>query len=311
MKVLHSAPKAHDDLRFAAIMTNIQFHALSVRLSIDEILSDLEWVRRITARRRRDEFDAKDIKRSLHNGWSTEQLLKQNRSLLVDDSLKHSLHWAFPQAYYAVFAVALAYFEASGFTERSHTAVIKKFGAEVGLGRYPHSVSFLLDGIGRDGYSGLTYSPLPNSLSFDPSDGSQVDGRIAQFLHSTRKVDLDARKKTTKLRTMSGGVRKNFRLEDWEVVSRNQGVTSVLSLLYRKRIKANYRDIDTFLHEDLHAEGLYDHLISIVGTLNMVHEIMMGRKVGMDLLDESASSINSIARPVILDRIQKIRDVVR
>jgi hypothetical protein len=76
-------------------------------------------------------------------------------------------------------------------------------------------------------------------------------------------------------------------------VSDGLGPTALLSLLYRKRIKANYQDIDTFLHSELQPEPLYKHLLGIVGGVNFVHEVFIARALGDDFLRQTLDSIPS------------------
>ncbi len=106
---------ARNDDFYAARMTNVQFEALATRLDPERLEPELRTLlgrRRIS---RGANCDAAEVVRWLVNGWSTEQLLLTNSRHLDGDALRHSLHWAFPQAYYSVFAVALGYFKTIGY----------------------------------------------------------------------------------------------------------------------------------------------------------------------------------------------------
>lgn len=284
-----------DDVYFAARMTNTQFAALACRLSAARVLPELGPLLSARTIRKGALADPADISRWLVNGWSTERLLRTNAALLDGDALRHSLHWAFPQAYYSVFAVTQAYFRAVGYTEAAHASTIKKFGMEVQAGRYPPSLAFYADGSRRKSFAGLCCTKLQQSLDFDPEDGTTIDGQIAQFLGATRELDLDSKKTDYKFKTKAGIRRKVLRAEEWEQVSQGLGPTSLLSLLYRKRIKANYRDIDTFLHPELNPATLYRNLLCIVGALNVTHEAMIGVALGRTWL---ATAVASVSRTV-------------
>lgn len=288
--MLISAP-AKDDVFFAARMTNAQFAALACRLSASRVLPELAQALSSRSAKRGALADEAEIAKWLVNGWSTERLLRTNAALLDGDALRHSLHWAFPQAYYAVFAVAQAYFRAVGYTEAAHASTIKKFGMEVQARRYPPSLSFYADGSGVKSFAGLCCTRLQQSLDFNPEDADTVDGQIAQFLGATRDLDLDSKKADYKFKTKAGLKRKVLRPADWETVSQGLGPTSLLSLLYRKRIKANYRDIDTFLHPELHPGDLYKHLLCIVGALNVTHEAMISAALGRAWMAKVMASV--------------------
>lgn len=273
-----------DDVAMAARMTNIQFGAFARRLERERVLVELAD---LVARRRIERgrlCDPDEVTRWLLNGWNTEQLLRSNKRVLTDDALRHSLQWAFPQAYYSVFAVTLASFRAIGYTEESHGAVIRKFGAEARANKYPSSLCALADGYPPVGL-GVGKHKLPHSLAYDSDDIDLVDAQLGQFLCATRRNDLKEKKGDIRVTTKSGARRKAFPPQHWQLVSDALGLTSLLSLLYRKRIKANYRDIDTFLHDDLDAPQLYTNLVSIVSTINLVHEVIVWRALGKRYFD--------------------------
>lgn len=280
-----------DGTYFAARMTNIQFEALACRLIPTRVMPELRELIRARNIRKGQNTRSHEVAKWLVNGWSTERLLRTNSAFLTADALRHSLHWAFPQAYYAVFAITQAYFRAVGYTEVAHTSTIRKFGMEVRAARYPAALCCYADGSYSKGFAGLSYSKLPTSLHFDPLDSSTVDAQIAQFLGATRDLDLDAKKSDHRFKTKAGAPRKSLGHGEWDQVSQSLGPTSLLSLLYRKRIKANYRDIDTFLHPELNPEALYKHLLTVVGALNATHEAMIGQAMGGDWLDTAIASV--------------------
>jgi hypothetical protein len=279
-----------DDVKFAARMTNIQFSAVARRLEREVVVKDIESLlacRDVTKGRH---FEPAVVKRWLLNGWNTEQLLRTNRALLVGDALRHSLHWAFPQAYYSVFAVALAYFKSVGYSEESHSAVIRKFGTEAAAKRYPAALCALAHGH-PPAPLGVAAYKLPHSLYYDPEVRETIEAQLSQFLCATRKIDLDEKKGDIPIRTKAGSRKKAFRADDWAKVSNALGYTSLLSLLYRKRIKANYRDIDTFLHGELQAETLYLDLLRIVSTVNLVHEVLISKAAGIGAFKDALSAL--------------------
>lgn len=260
-------------------MTNIQFSAFARRLRRTRVVNE---TRTLLARRRivRGRLsDPDEVTQWLLNGWNTEQLLGSNKRVLVEDALRHSLQWAFPQAYYSAFAITLASYKAVGYTEESHSAVIRKFGTEAKANKYPTSLCALAIGFPPVGISVGDFR-LPHSLAYDGNDEDLVNAQLGQFLCATRRIDLREKKVDIPVKTKAGKRRRAFLPEHWLLVSDALGPTSLLSLLYRKRIKANYRDIDTFLHSDLDAVALYGDLIAIVSTINFVHEVIVRCALG-------------------------------
>lgn len=287
---------AADDERFAARMTNIQFAALRARLGAKPMtveLSELSHRKRITKGKN---CDLGLVTRWLVNGWNTEYLMRINAKALEGDALRHSLHWAFPQAYFSVYAVTQAYFKAIGFTEDTHTTTIRKVGNEIAAGKYPARMGFLADGGRSIAFRGLEPSEIPSSLHLDVDDPGTIDAQIAQFLRATRRMDLKQKKPDLKLKTRQGTSKKSLTEAEWAMVGEKLGSTCVLSLLYRKRIKANYRDIDSLLHPELNAEALYSDLTGVVAAINFVHEAFVLSAVGANAFAAALDGLPAAAR---------------
>jgi hypothetical protein len=212
------------------------------------------------------------IRHWLLNGWNTERLLRTNRDTLTGGALRTCIHWAFPQAYYSVYAIIMAFFHAVGHTETTHVAVLKKVGKMIRGGSYPDTLGFYADGGKTRTYSGLAATPLPSPLYFDPYDAGTVDAHLQRFLKATRDHDLKALAPKLKIRNRLGRLKKHFSDSDWDRISQALEPTTALSLLYRKRIKANYRNIDTYLCTDLDPTQVLDGLIRVIKALNATHE---------------------------------------
>lgn len=269
-----------DDGSFAARVTTFQFMALKARLSREVVVAQTGTLPHRLTCKKASNYNSNEVQRWLVNGWNTEYLLYLNSTALDGDGLHHALHWAFPQAYYAVFAVTLAYYRAVGYTETSHKAVIKKLGRCVTAGHYPNAIAFAMDGGKPRTQLHLSECALPTPLHFDRGDAAVVDTWIRRFLNATREADLKACLKAAKLKTKDLKPKKAFSKEDWANASNALGPTTLLSLLYRKRIKANYSDIDTFLHHDLDASSVFGSLSACVAAMNFVHETFIYRAIG-------------------------------
>ena len=68
--------------------------------------------------------------------------------------------------------------------------------------------------------------------------------------------------------------------------------TTLLHLLYRKRIKSNYKDIDTFLSEIIDSEQICDDLSAIVWRVNSVLEYYISGYIGVKTLENERKSFD-------------------
>jgi hypothetical protein len=145
---------------WGAMMTSRQFAALESRLQLDTLL---EFAQLQTRKRFRpgDAFDTAGVATWLRNGWSTEKLLRLNESVFDDRDRAFALHWAFPQAYYSVFAVTTVFFKTRGSRESTHAAVIGRVGENMRSGEYPPTISFLALGGPREiAYVNIVKHPI-------------------------------------------------------------------------------------------------------------------------------------------------------
>jgi hypothetical protein len=280
---------------FAAEMTNRQFAALGVRLEHTQLRKELtNYILQGTAPKPAKNYQEDEVRKLATNGWNTERILRLSHELLPAEQLENALQWAFPQAYYSVFNLILALYKTTGQTETRHTAVLYRFGEQVATGRYPACLTFSATGVDPITFDGVAKAPGLSSLAFDEKDPKTVDHQIAQFLAGTRKKDLQQRKMKEHFKTKSGKRKKSLTNEDWNKVSTNLGRTSLLSLLYRKRIKSNYGDIDTFLNPNIIAAPLFKNLIHVVSCLNFTHELTIARAIGLPAYGKLQAQLSPI-----------------
>lgn len=293
----------------AAITTNNEFAALEIMIRPEVVLSelcDIPWFHELPSRSLTDfEF----VKDQLVNGWNTERILKITAASLTANALPSGLQWGFPMAYYSAFSVALAYFKVAGHTESSHASVIRKFGSLVAQGKYPKSVSFFASGPKPCVFNGVQHDPTFSTLTI-PIDAKTAEKMVACFLSGTRKQDLEEKKKDMRLITKAGKRKRAFTTEDWSQVSERLGCTSLLSLLYRKRIKANYRDIDTFFSQKIDASGIFRSLEQVVDSINFIHEAMIVKMIGLSEFETLLSNVSSTDFPFVYERREKIKGTV-
>ncbi|MBI9070137.1 MAG: hypothetical protein JEY94_00975 [Melioribacteraceae bacterium] len=302
--------REEEELIFKAKMTQIQFYALALKLQKSKILQELTLLKYFNEFKRSSTCDIKEVKKWIVNGWNTEYLLRINFKTLKGDALRNSLHWSFPQAYYSVYTICLAFFKVAGFTESSHTSVISKVGKLMYEGKYPNVISFLSDGgMKKISFTNINRVELPSTIYFAKTP-EVIDTHICQFLKSTREMDLDDRKVNIKCYTVKGKRKVNFSELDWEKVSHNLGYTSIMSLLYRKRIKSNYRDIETFLCEELNVDEVYKYLIAITSSINIVHESFIMKGLGETQYISLYQKLNDEIKEIIFKRSSAISKII-
>lgn len=283
MQVFQRQQIVRDESYYRARMTNSQIEALAYHLRYDRLgPAVVKCLSEGFKFKRHSGYERVVCLKYLGNAWNTERVLRDQRKL--DDDLKmFAVQWAFPQAYYASFLQVRAFLGSIGAGESSHSAVVKKFGQLLVSGRYPSEMSWYSDGGLNDiQHAGVGKHDMPSSYYLDFDNDESVQNQIAQFLGSTREKQLKDRRKSMReeFRTAGGRIKQRLTSAEWEKVSGSLGVTSVMSLLYRKRLKANYEDIDTFLASEIDGSLILDGLCSIVHSLAFVHEAYLARTLG-------------------------------
>lgn len=235
-------------------------------------------------------LDLDQCKKLLWNAWSTEHALRLALQLDNREYYRFSLHWSFPQAYYSVYLAMTAFQHSQGTDSDNHEKAIKVFGHSVKDGHYPETISFFCQGL----HENFTVHQLPLFNGFPPAFNAlqriesldMAHTQIAKFLVSTRKRNAEHKRerceeaKDKRFLTKEGAFRKTFRAEHWNMLYQTIPQTTLLNMLYRLRIKANYHDIETFLNADVDFKALSEALVSIVDYTNFVHEAYLMKVIG-------------------------------
>lgn len=297
---------------FNAKMTNRQIRSIRLILDKNKIYDDMKSLGRVKRLNGKSGSNISDVEQWMLNGWSTEYLLSHN-SDLSGDALQASVHWAFPQAYYSIYAHIQSLTTGLGLNDNSHSSIRRRFGEWIKNDKYPHPMSFYADGSkynieiknlkGRKGEQ--------HSMWFENKNGRSHDHQVSQFLSSTRKIHLDKQreKMRAEFTTKKGSVRKRLTKKHWDQVSDSLGPTTLIDVLYRKRIKSNYRNVDTFHSTDLKPRLIIDGLKHIVECCNFVHECLLislfGKNKMLEMTDEAQKSMGiDLSR-----RVEKAIDV--
>jgi len=280
--------KNNEELLYKAEMTHRQFASLSQKLNncdIENEIINLTFFNNKIVKSKKINLD--EVEKWLKNSWNTENVMNQNKSIIDNTGQSFAMQWAFPQAYYSVFGSILAHFRALGYPQESHTSVIKHFAKLIEEKKFPESISLYCTGP-KNNYSFENINK-PNdltSIEFDSNDINTIDNHICQFLKATREIKLIEKAPDLKFKNKKGQKRKKLSPLMWQEVSDSIGHTTIIDLLYRKRIKANYQDIDTF--SSVHFKGIevLSNLGIIVNGINLINEVYIAKAIGIGQYQE-------------------------
>lgn len=280
--------KMNEELWYKAEMTHRQFASLSQKLNncdIENEIINLNFFKNKIVKSKKLNLD--EVERWLKNSWNTENVLNQNKSIIDNTGQSFAMQWAFPQAYYSVFGSLLAHFKALGYTQESHTSVIKNFALLIDENKLPQSISFYCTGPKNNYSFGNINKPNDmTSIEFDSNNINTIDNHICQFLKATREIKLIEKAPDLKFKNKKGQKRKKLSPLMWQQVSDSLGHTTIMDLLYRKRIKANYQDIDTFSSIHFKGHEVLSNLGIIVNRLNLINEAYIAKAIGIGKYQE-------------------------
>lgn len=294
---------------FRAITTSKQVMALG--LYTDSLLRDKEpWEQYVTSIKKRDVnlIDQKRTKDLLVNAWNTERLLHITREQFSGNRDGAVAQWAFPQAYYAAFNATLAFFVCAGHPEQAHTSVRKKISSLASLSKLAPGFNVSADGgKSRVSVEGLQSSCTDfNSSSLEVSDPENISRHVISNLKNSREIFLKEYIEKNPIKNAKSEPKKRLSAVEWESVSEKIGKTSWLCLLYRKRIKSNYRDIDTFLSEDLDLKGILNGLCSFINAYCLMCEVHVVKHFGLTVYNDWGGKLNASQE----DRFQKLKAII-
>jgi hypothetical protein len=235
-------------------------------------------------------FELEKCRKLLWNSWSTEYAFNLASKVENEDYYKYSFHWNFPQAYYSIYLAMTAFHETQGIANDKHEKSIKIFGNSVKDKHYPTAISFYTKGLHNE----FEYINLPLFKSFPEGysalakikNKEEAQLQIASFLKSTRIKNAKnkrIRAKTSndrRFHNKKGIFTKAFRKNHWDLIYKTIPETTILNIIYRLRIKANYHDVETFVNADIDFKLFHECLAEIVYYLNFVHEAYVYKAIG-------------------------------
>lgn len=305
-----------NDVSKSAEMTFKQFLALTGYLKQFDCIEEVKKVKYFQKiKGHKNLISTEKAKIWIFNSWNTERILRVTSNMISIDENYFALQWSFPQAYYSIYCLTLAFLQLDGHNVDNHAKVALKFGEYIEQQKYPKHISFYQTGTKKNPlYVNITKYPSKNSLSFDYKNIESCQTQICQFLNGTREKLLDSKRNDknikSKFQTGKGNSKRekiHLNESEWEMVSKHIGITHILNLLYRKRIKSNYQNIDTFNYKDLKAKFIHNCLISITNHINLIHECYICKMIGdsnyIDLYNEFSKGKNI---PFLDKRMEKI-----
>lgn len=301
------------EMRCRAMLNDCHFEAMAIwfqRAEIENEILNNYYFKKI---RPANEDGRKRAEMWFKNSWNTEVLLGMNKKIIENTGQSFSMQWAFPQAYYCLFGGLMAHFAAVGHTETSHTSVLRKFGQLMKDGKLPESVSLFCEGpkhevifhgIEKPEYSGSAYH-------LDIADEVSIRHHICTFLSATRKRRLEEKAPTLGLKNKKGEKKKALSKDDWITVSNSIGLTTVADHLYRKRIKGNYQDIETFNSPYFEGHKVLTNLCITIDRLNLVNECYAAKAIGIDEFDKMVKShLKKINNDFLRERLEIVRAII-
>lgn len=307
------------EYQFEAEMTFKQFLALTNYFKFHDLVAETKnnfYFKRVSVAKN---IDPNSVKKWIFNGWNTERMLRATDKYLKIEENYFALQWSFPQAYYSVYMLTLAYLTLNGQNTNTHTGIMDKFSEFASSGKYPKAISFHCKGTKKNPeFINIQKFPSNSTLSLDHESKESCETQICQFLNATRQILLEEKrndKNVAILFTTGKGSRKKIKKslseEDWKVIANKVKETNILHLLYRKRIKSNYKDIDSFNTESIRADYIHKSLIGIVKNLNLVHEMYICKMIGQETFSRFYEEYTKgIEIPFLYKRNQKILDVL-
>jgi hypothetical protein len=229
------------------------------------------------------------VKAMLLNAWNTEFSLRNVNKSADLRFLNQSLHWTFPQAYFSIFYSTRALMGTQGIYSADEHILSDRMASWIEKGFYPASLSYFSTG----NYNDFSINGLPRVTTL-PSvdylkDEEDVASHIAQFLRTTRSMkakklreQIQSNEETSLKNKKTGDPILKFSKQDWEKITTQLPVTTVLDLLGRLKYSESNREIERYLNANIAFDAFHDSLIGIVYYLNLVHETYLVKALGIE-----------------------------
>lgn len=287
------------DIVHSARITSDQIGAIATWLDSARLIEETRKFIESQKRKPVIKTDVDVIRKWLTNAWSTEFFLASITDDFGPDVKAYAVHWAFPQAYYAVYGQRMAYSIVHGYQEDSHQKVIRRFGNDALELRLPASLAICVTGT-KNNYEHHNIAVIDDFTTdrrLRRVDHAMVAGYVGSALRGTRGFDLDRlrRERAKEFVTSKGKPTQKLNREQWQSIAKNLGPTSLMSFLYRKRLKANYDNVDALHSDVIDANNLLSDIRCIVNAFALVHESLilfrMGRRAFEEMIERAPKQV--------------------
>jgi hypothetical protein len=211
-----------------------------------------------------------------------------------------------------------AFHETQGIANDNHENSIKLFGNSVKDGHYPKAISYYATGGYKDfSFHGLSITPNKDFNSISKINNiAEAEMQIASFLKSTRTQNAEIKRKRGEkdfsknkaFQNKNGELVKRFTKKHWKTIYDKIPETTLLNLIYRLRIKANYHDIETFINAELDFKKFHEKMGFVVSYLNFVHEAYFCKSVG---IEEYGKIMESFGGHIFEDKARKRFEIIK
>lgn len=231
----------------------------------------------------------------LRNGWATEVLLNAPRALGGGDLVSFANLWAPVQAYYAVFNsfTALAHVVTANPPE-THARLLTWAATAAAAPSTPFVVPWTARVGGAPGaWTYHDFGPVPLDLKMSnltSPRAANAPSLLALALRTTRGQQVEEKRQgwiAAQPTTKAGGRRKNLARTALVANATKMRPTTLFDLLWRMRVRSNYKEGDAFLTGALSASDAADFhnaLSDIVAATLLTVEICLAHQVGVPKL---------------------------
>jgi hypothetical protein len=238
----------------------------------------------------------------LRNGWATEVLLNAPRTLGGGALVSFANLWAPVQAYYAVFNsfTAMAHV-LSAAPPTTHVKVLNWAAAAAGQASMPFVSPWTARVGGAPGaWTHHDFGPAPLNLGISnlvTARAGTAPSLLALGLRTTRADQIEEKRQgwiAAQPPTRRGTRRRNL---DHQVLIANANAmrpTTLFDLLWRLRVRSNYREGDDFLTgamSEADAAAFHGALCDIVAATLLTVEIYLAHVVGVATLETCARRV--------------------
>jgi hypothetical protein len=238
----------------------------------------------------------------LRNGWATEVLLNSPRVVGGAELIGFANLWAPVQAYYAVFNAfsAMAMTLSASRPPKTHATLLGWAATQVGHPASPFVVPWTARVGGAPGtytFEGFAGAPIDHGISnLVAATVLNAPSLVAVALRTTRRDQIEEHREGWRkgLRTTSGRVRRNLPRAVVIEQATKLRPTTLFDLLYRLRIRSNYKEGDALLSGALgpaDAAAFHEALAEIVAATLLITEIYLAHAVGRPTLDRCAAGL--------------------